>query len=207
MEVLIIAKTHMRNAFCVGAYDITNKKNIRLLTSNEENQPLDTQFNIGEVWEVEYIERPNIVKPHVEDVLVKKATYIRDINNMYEFLMQNVNIWKGGPEIIFNGQINFPIGKSGFLEQKKSSLGQSVGFWMPDSDIELTILEDKKHYLYFGRQVFSFPFVGSINKIETIPKGSILRVSLTRWWSPNPDKFEKRCYCQLSGWFKENLDS
>ena len=55
MEILIVAKTHMKNAFCVGAYDITNKRNIRLLTSNELNQPTDTQFNVGQLWNMEYI--------------------------------------------------------------------------------------------------------------------------------------------------------
>lgn len=202
MEVLIVAKTHMKNAYCVGSYDLTNKRNIRLLTSSEENQPLDTKFNIGQIWDIEYVERSNIIKPHIEDVLIQKATFLRNIDNMYEFLTKNVNIWKGSPEAIFNNKINFPIGKSGFLEQKNSDLEQSVGFWMPNQDVELTILSDKKHYLYFGEQVYSFPFVGTINKIETIPKDSILRVSLTRWWSPNPTKIEKRCYCQLSGWYK-----
>ncbi|MFI3197287.1 MAG: hypothetical protein QX196_03085, partial [Methylococcaceae bacterium] len=56
-------------------------------------------------------------------------------------------------------------------------------------------------YLYFGEQVYSFPFVGSVDTIETISKGTLLRVSLTRWWSPNPNRIKKRCYCQLSGWF------
>lgn len=206
MEVLIVAKTHMKNAFCIGSYDMTNKRNVRLLTSNQENQPLDTKFNIGQVWEIDYIERPIITKPHTEDVLVQNATFIRNIEDLYSFLIENVNIWKGDPEILFDSKITFPIGGSGFLDQKKSDLAQSVGFWIPDKDIELTILDDKKHYFYFGLQVYSFPFVGSISKINTIPKGTILRVSLTRWWSPDPNKIQKRCYCQLSGWFeKPNL--
>jgi len=201
MEILIVAKTHMKNAFCVGAYDITNMKNVRLLTSREENQPLNTKFNIGQIWNIEYITRRNIINPHTEDVLVQKVEFVKSINNLVSFLIENVPIWKGSPEIIFEGKINFPIGSSGFLEQKNSNLTSSVGFWVADKDLELTILEDKKHYFYFGEQVYSFPFVGSIDKIETIPKGTLLRVSLTRWWSPNSTKFQKRCYCQLSGWF------
>jgi hypothetical protein len=203
MEVLIVAKTLMRNAYCVGSYNLTNQKNLRLLLADEGNQPLDTKFDIGQIWDIEYIERSHIIKPHIEDVLIQKATFLRNIDNIYEFLIQNVNIWRGSPNVLFNGKINFPIGKSGFLERKKSDLAQSVGFWMPDEDVELTILNDKKHYLYFGQQVYSFPFVGSINKIETIPKCSILRISLTRWWSPNPSNIEKRCYCQLSGWYEK----
>ncbi len=201
MRILIVAKTHMKHAFCVGAYDITNNKNIRLLTSKEDNQPLDTKFNIGQIWDIEYIARHNISNPHTEDVLVQKVEFVENINNIVDFLIKNVPIWKGSPEKIFDGKINFPIGGSGYLEQEKSNLTSSVGFWMSDKDLELTILEDKKHYLYFGEQVYAFPFVGSMDKVETIVKDTLLRVSLTRWWSPNLNRSPKRCYCQLSGWF------
>ena len=200
MEVLIVAKTIMKNAFCIGAYDITNRKNVRLLTLSRTNQPIDTKFNVGQIWDINYEESPNIVKPHIEDILVKNAVFLRVIDNMYEFLISNVPFWEGSPENIFEGKINFPIGKSGYLELKDSDLAQSVGFWIPDKDVELTILRDKKHYLYFGDQVYAFPFVGTMNKIETIPRGAILRVSLARWWSGDTNN-QKRCYCQLSGWF------
>ena len=133
MEILIVAKTHMKNAFCVGAYDITNKRNIRLLTSNELNQPTDTQFNVGQLWNMEYIDRANIIPPHVEDVLVKSASFLEQIQDISNFLLNNVPIWKGNPNIIFNEEITFPINrKSGFLERKNSSLSQSVGFWQSD---------------------------------------------------------------------------
>jgi hypothetical protein len=203
MEILIVAKTHMKNTFCVGAYDITNKRNVRLLTSLEGNQPLDTGFNIGQIWNIEYIKRSVIIKPHVEDVLVQSAYFIKNIEDISYFLLNNVPIWRGGPDKIFNGKINFPIGKSGFLEKKNSDLvGQSVGFWVTDRNLELTILDKRRHYLYFGSdQVYSFPFVGAMRKSETIPKNTLIRVSLTRWWSPNVSKLQKSCYCQISGWF------
>jgi hypothetical protein len=205
MKVLIVAKTHMKNAFCVGAYDITNKRNIRLLTSNELNQPTDTQFNVGQLWNMEYIDRANIIPPHVEDVLVKSASFLEQIQDISNFLLNNVPIWKGNPNIIFNEEITFPINrKSGFLERKNSSLSQSVGFWQSDKDLELTILEDKKHYLYFGEQAFSFSYVGVMDKVEAIPKNTLIRLSLARWWSPNPN-LPKNCYCQISGWFMPNM--
>ena len=201
MEILIVAKTHMKNAFCVGAYDITNKRNIRLLTSIGKNPPVDTQFNVGQLWDIEYIDRPIITPPHVEDVLVKSATFRKKIHNISNFLLNNVPIWKGDPTIIFDKKITFPINrKSGFLEQKNSSLNQSVGFWQSDQNLEFTILDDRKHYLYFGEQAFSFPYVGVMDKVEAIPKNTLIRISLTRWWSPNPN-LPKSCYCQISGWF------
>ena len=202
MEVLIVAKTHMKNAFCVGAYDIKNKKNVRLLTKDEDNQPLNTKFNIGQIWDIDYKNRSNIINPHVEDVLVQRCEFLENVENLSEFLTNNVPIWKGGPSCLFEGKINFPLGRtSGFLEKKNSDLTQSVGFWVSDNDLELTILDDKKHYLYFGvDQPYSFPFVGAMDRVETIPKGTILRVSLSRWWSPS-NNLPRACYCQLSGWY------
>jgi hypothetical protein len=204
MEVLIVAKTYMRSAYCVGAYDLTNKANIRLLTSNEENQPIDSKFEIGQIWNIEYIPRSNKVLPHFEDVLIQKASYIKMQTRLNEYLINKMSIWKGNPDNIFNGKIKFPCGQSGFLEQKNSDLKQSVGFWLPDQDLELTILDDNKHYYYFGEeQVFAFPYVGTKKVIEKIRKGTLIRVSLARWWSPNISRQEKRCYCQLSGWYED----
>lgn len=201
MKVLIVAKTYMSQAFCVGAYDMDNHKNIRLLTNQEKNQPLNTSFEIGQIWNINYSQRENIVKPHTEDVLIKSCEFIENIKSITDYLIKHVPIWKGSPSNIFDGKVSFPIGQSGFIGQKNSNLSQSVGFWIPDENLELTILEDKKHYLYFGEQIYSFPFVGTMTKVETIPSGTLVRVSLARWWSPNPNQFQKRCYCQLSGWF------
>jgi len=201
MKVLIVAKTHMKNAFCVGAYDITSKANIRLLTSSEDNQPTNTKFNVGQLWEMEYIKRANIIPPHVEDVLVRSASFIEQMKDISNFLLNNVPIWRGSPSEIFDKEITFPINwKSGFLERKDSSLSQSVGFWQADQNLELTILEDKKHFLYFGEQAFSFSYVGVMDKVEAIPKNTIIRLSLARWWSPRPE-MPKHCYCQISGWY------
>lgn len=201
MKILIVAKTHMSKAFCIGAYDMEKKRNIRLLTLHGDNQPLNTKFDVGQIWDIDYIDRVDIKAPHMEDVLLQKSNYLKNIKNISDYLDKNVPIWKGDPSNIFEGKITFPIGKSGFLEGHKN-ISQSVGFWLPDKNLELTILKDKKHYLYFGKeQVYSFPYVGATGKVENIPKNTLLRVSLTRWWSPNPREIKKSCYCQLSGWF------
>lgn len=201
-EVLIVARTHMKNALCVGAYDITNKRNIRLLTDKCDNQPTNTQFNIGQIWNIEYINRAEIVKPHTEDVLVQTASFIKNIENISNFLLENVPIWRGNPIEVFDGLINFPRGKAGRLERKNSDFSQSVGFWVADKKLDLSILNKKKHYFYFGelQEVFCFPYTGSMDKVETIPKGTLIRVSLARWWSPS-NNIEKGCYCQISGWY------
>jgi hypothetical protein len=200
MKVLIVAKTMMKGAYCVGGYDMENKKNIRLLMSNESNQPLDTKFEIGQIWNIDYVSRSKIIYPHSEDVLIQDATFYSNIHNIADFLKENVNIWRGSPDVIFDNKIFFQVGKSGVLDSDKS-LNYSVGFWIADKDLELSILDNQKHYIYFDCQPYFFPYVGLKDRIERIPKGTVLRVSLTRWWSPNKDIFAQKCYCQLSGWY------
>jgi hypothetical protein len=203
MEVLIVAKTHMKNGACIGALDLSTKKNIRLLNDNDQNQPKDTDFEIGQVWDLEYHVRQTIIPPHVEDVIVTRKTFLRKQKNLNLFLLNNVNVWKGDPRSIFDNKIDFPIAKSGYVTKQRGIPSQSVGFWLADKDLELTILDDQKHYFYFGdyNDVYVFPYVGYADTNEKIRKGSIIRVSLARWWSPTPNIY-KRCYCQLSGWYE-----
>ena len=46
-------------------------------------------------------------------------------------------------------------------------------------------------------------FVGFQNPVQLISAGTLLRISLARWWAPNDDDVEERCYLQLSGWYEK----
>jgi len=63
------------------------------------------------------------------------------------------------------------------------------------------LLYEKVRYLYPGETgKRSLPYVGFASPVDTIPAGTLLRVSLARWW----DKYgetEERCSLQLSGWY------
>jgi hypothetical protein len=203
MEILIVAKTYMKSAFCIGGFEIETGKNVRLLNSNGENQPLDTDYKIGQIWEIKYSQRNDIVKPHIEDIIIETKNLVKVQENLKDFLMTKADIWIGSPENIFNDKVKFYIGKSGYVSNKYGLPDSSVGFWISDKDLELTIFDDQKHFYYFGdfNEVCVFPYVGTQALVDKIPKGSIIRVSLARWWRPNPQIEEKRCYCQLSGWF------
>lgn len=203
MEVIIVAKTHMRNAACVGGFEIATKKSVRLLTSNGENQPSNTELEVGQIWNIEYSVRAQLIAPHVEDVQINGKNFIRTQNSVGEFLKNNATIWRGDPRAIFEGKVHFGRAQSGYITNNGGIPSQSVGFWLADKDLELTILDDQKHYYYFGDggEIFAFPYVGYSPVVETIKKGTLIRVSLARWWKPNERVEEKRCYCQLSGWY------
>jgi hypothetical protein len=205
MEVLIVAKTHMKDAACVGAFELSTKKNIRLLTNEGKNQPKDVNFNVGDVWEIEYVPKQTILPPHYEDVLVINKKFIRKQQHMNSFLLANAPIWRGGTEALFDGLLIFEQNSSGYITNNHGIPKQSVGFWLPDQDIELTIFNDKRHYFYFVENgVDSIPYVGYEPPIDTIPQGTLIRISLARWWKvPKVNITELRCYCQLSGWYND----
>ena len=49
MDVIIVSKTHMTTAACVGAIS-TSGKYLRLLNDGGYNQPIDTEFEVRQVW-------------------------------------------------------------------------------------------------------------------------------------------------------------
>ena len=205
MKVLIIAKTRMNNGCCVGAYSLENGENYRLLTSTSGKIPEDTPFEIGTIWDIEFERRRSIIPPHVEDVLVHAQTFVGRQPGLNTFLKKTAAIWEGGPENCFEGKVTFPLGQSGYLSTPRNLPSQSVGFWLPDRDLELTIFKDQKHYYYFGDlQAYVFPYTGYKPVVERIRQGTLIRLSFARWWSPDFQKQEKRCYCQMSGWYNDN---
>jgi len=46
-----------------------------------------------------------------------------------------------------------------------------------------------------------FPYVGFEPKVNLIPAGTLMKISLARWWKPEDSDMSERCYLQLSGWY------
>ena len=101
MKAVIVAKTHMNRMACVGALELGTNKGIRLLQPNGSNQPGDTDFDVGQTWELEYKPRPEIRPPHVEDVLVYKKHRVGEEPNLCAFLLERVQPWCA--KTIFHG--------------------------------------------------------------------------------------------------------
>jgi len=213
-DVLILSKTHMSEGICcIGGMVIGSGRYVRLLTPAGSNQPENTDLKIRQVWEVEFTERPDIRPPHTEDVLVnsrKIKESLKDEITILEFIKERkVQIWKGSPDILFDGKIQWKTrGGRGFIDNKAIP-EHSVGFWISDKDLTKEENERGTFYGYpdingNGRRYLKFiGFEPSVNKI---PAGTLLRVSLARWWKPENNKEipEKVCFLNLSGWYDLN---
>ena len=99
---------------------------------------------------------------------------------------------------MFDGLVAFTNNGSGYISESTGLPGRSTGFWIPDAPL----IRDDRRYIYNdGLLDRRLTFVGVTQPIDVILQGSLVRVSLARWWyrrNADPD-FEERCYVQLSG--------
>ncbi|MEN2400888.1 hypothetical protein GKZ90_0013975 [Flavobacterium sp. MC2016-06] len=203
MDVLIVAKTNWGAYFCIGGIEIQTNKYIRLMDLNGGYQPSNTPFKVGQIWDVTYISTPG-VPPHVEDVRITKSKYI-DTVTPKKYIVDNCNIWQGDLNNIYDSKLVWDNGK-GFLNNPQNVPINSVGFWQNDRDLILNHSFNKFNYSYSYNNIFKrdkkMPYKGEIPPVKTIPAGTLIRVSLAKWWNPvDKPEIEKRCYLQLSGWY------
>lgn len=206
MRVLIVAKTHLGTRACVGGLDLDAGRGMRLLQRDGSNQPIDTPFGVGQLWEIECVPRPDVIPPHVEDVLVQKAEQVGQETNLRDFLLARVQPWRGAPNQLFEGLVRPTFQGAGYINDIMGVPPVSTGFWIADRRLTLEMEETGPHYHYptppKSRAVRSLKYVGYAPPVDALPAGTLLRVSLSRWWRP-PDAtdLEPRCYLQLSGWY------
>ena len=76
----------------------------------------------------------------------------------------------------------------------------SVGFWRPRSDLGLDG-EGKRYRTTFGIRDVAIKYVGEAPAIPVIPAGSLVRVSLARWFAPGGAGGWEACWLQVSSWY------
>ncbi len=215
MRVLIVAKTKMRNNTCIGALDLKEGESLRLLDEEGKNWPLNVDFDVGDVWEIK-IKRPEkVTPPHIEDVIVTKKEFLYKCSNAKETIQKLITPWKGGVEALFNGLLKFTTNRSAYISLREPLPDRSTWFWIPDKDLEMKeTLEEysgddmwmivrkmrKIRYYYPSIPPFRVAFVGFQTPIKIIPKGTLIRVSLSRPSSKN-EFLKDKCFLQISGWF------
>lgn len=204
-KVLIVAKTRMKDGVCVSGLTQISHRGVRLLPKNRRNQSVDTAFDIGQVWEMEFQNAASVEPPHVEDVIVFSTEYVGRVTNLRKTLMRHVQPWQGGPENLFDRTLIIDARKC-YVSRSGPLPHCSTGYWIPDRRLILDQNENKYYYLveykrgYGGTlsQTLSVPFVGFETPVREIPAGTLVRVSLARWLNVSG---EDRCYLQISGWY------
>jgi len=199
MEVLILSKTHVGANACVGGIVIENLLPVRLHNGINTYQPGNTEFEIGQIWDLDFNNRPDS-PPHVEDVIILNRRFVRTVDNIRNFILDRCIIWRGGPHVLFNEMVKWTGNGSGFINADNIP-PNSVGFWISDRDLAF----ENSYYSYPPPTRFHtrkrLSYVGFTEPVGVIQAGTLIRVSLAKWWRPKDANVENRCYVQLSGWY------
>ena len=200
MKIVIVSKTRMGNAVCIGALCVDSGRSLRLRPPGYQGFPQNIGFKVGEIWEIE-LDRAEIDfdPPHIEDVFVSSYRRIGLERNLSQFIEQRLPPLRGDIAGLFNGLIKFTNNGRGYIS-RVGIPNSSTGFWIPGQQLALT--SDQKHYRY-GTTFRELVYVGLETPRSVLDAGTLIRVSLARWWRPlDAPESEERCYVQLSGYIE-----
>ena len=203
MRVLIVSKTQMGgNTCCVGGLSLVDNKSVRLMRPGKRYQPNNTNYQIGQIWEIQFEKENKIKPPHVENIIVKKEKFLSNEHNIKDYLLKNIIPWRGDIKNIFDGLLKFTNSGKGYISHEIEIPRFSTGYWLPDKPLNYKFDEERKRVYYSYSFFYKIKYVGYEEPINTIPANALIRVSLATWWIPpdSPD-MEERCYLQLSGWY------
>jgi hypothetical protein len=201
-RVLIVSRTRMnKGRVCVGGHDLDQDfRSIRLLTPSGMNMPEDKPLAVGAIWDLDYADLEDPDPPHVEDVNVSGGKRVDSVprDQLADYLVEHIEPWRGSPEEIFDGTVAATPSGRVYVPEDGPLPTQSTGYWIPDAEVLKRISFDKVRYLYTGTSTTDeFTWAGTEDPPEQIAAGTLVRVSLARWF--NPSSAPAGYYAQISG--------
>lgn len=203
MKVVIVAKTRMGSGACIGALTFDGRS-LRLIAPDQAvNDQFNLEYTIGDVWDVECTPDPQILPPHVENVIVHGKRKLPPLDDAPAFIQTHMPPRVGGLEVLYDGLTQATSAGALYIAARSGVPAYSTCFWQPDQALRRDDDAKRVRYRYptpdGGR---TLTFVGFQEPLPELPAGAVLRVSLAHWWRPDDmPNGELRCHVQLSGWF------
>ncbi len=206
-RVAIVGKTRMKNGVCIGGLLDDTGQPVRLLPVGHTCHSESTQFEIGELWEVDLRRRVPVAPPHVEDHDEWNADFVDQIEDIEEYIRERIDPTVGAASSLFEGRVDFRATGTAYIDVNKRLPGNSVEFWELPRDLHYDPYRGKARYRMAGSSPLLVTYVGVADPVSVIEAGVLVRVSLARPWVSGFDAAERtRCSLQLSGWFVEELE-
>ena len=208
MKVLIVAKTRMGSGACIGGITQAGESVRLISTDMDAHDGAGLEYEVGDVWEVEATTAPDIIQPHVENIIVHSQRRLPSLRNPIAVIERFMPPVVGGPVELFDGLTQFTSNGSLYIAESGEIPPYSTTFWCADQPLLRDTTGRRVRYRYStedgGR---TLTFIGFQEPPQSIPAGTLLRVSLAHRWRPDDGSIsEHRCYVQLSGWFLEADD-
>ena len=209
MKVLIVAKTRMGSGACIGGFT-SDGESVRLISADSDaHDGAGLEYEVGDVWEVETTSALDIIPPHVENIIVHRKRRLPSLGNPIAIIERFMPPKVGGPVVLYEGLTQSTPSGSLYIAEIGGIPSYSTTSWRADQPLIRDTTGRRIRYRYStedgGR---TLTFVGFQEPCQTIPAGTLLRVSLAHPWRPDDGSTsEYRCYVQLSGWFLEETDN
>jgi hypothetical protein len=215
-RILITARTRISDhELCLGGIDLDRNRCVRLSTPQAQNFAHNAPFQVKSMWNMD-VPRPHLVVPHIEDVNVRALTQSQeraDFLKLFQEREPELPVWHGSPTLLFDGLLT-----SDTREDRARAGGQyawrgnrvpsvSLGYWIPDRDLHAR--RSRRTSGRVGYDVYYVDRTGPSSTVKivhsgfqqllpTIAAGSILSLSLARWWAPKDDPDQReRCTLQM----------
>ena len=208
MRVLIVAKTRMGAGACIGAITETGES-VRLIPFNADSHDgANKEYEVGDIWQVTGKSETSLIPPHNENFVVHQKSRLHTTKDMKD-LVSAIELLMppkiGHPQALYEGLLRNTESGRLHIAKRSGIPSYSTTFWRTDQPLTLDTEKQKLRYRYPTENGgCTFTFAGFQEPLETIPAGTLLRVSLAHWWRPEDSpEVEERCYAQVSGWFLE----
>jgi hypothetical protein len=185
---------------CVGAHDLEDFRGLRLYKHDGTYLHEDDNIRVAQIWELQYHPKPNLEPPHLEDVLVGRegARLVGTEANLAGLVRQRDTVW-ATPEDLFEGRLRFTDAGSAYVPADGALPTRSTGYWMLNAPLERLQNDNGTRYTISGSDLRGVRYVGLEPPRATIPRGTLVRVSLSRRFSPT--EAHNGYWLQLSGWY------
>lgn len=174
--------------------------------------PESAPYHIGDVWDLDLEDPVSLEPPHVEDKLVRGGRRVRRLDNreLEHRLLEIASdmtpqfYWEGDPQELFGGKLMSSGNGKGYVTRADIP-NTSTGFWITDRELILNHDVRGKSEYHYDREWSNHPsigyfrYVGESKPIALIPRETLIRVSLARWWTAGD--YQEACWLMMSGWY------
>lgn len=211
MRVVILGKTKMKGGVCIGGLIEDTGESVRLIPKGAYCNPIDCDFEIGEVWDLDMAQRPGATPPHVEDYdVLRPGKLVGEIEDLDEWLREHTAPWEGDRTAPFDGKLEFRDNGTAYVPAGAKLPTCSTGFWiLPNKMLYDSFIkgsgEEVPYYRMAGSAPLKIKYVGLIPVSQlprVLPAGTLVRLSLGHTWPSAPREEDRdKYFLQLSGWF------
>lgn len=76
-KFLVLSRTRMKDdRVCIGGCLLSSNRYVRILNKDEINIASSEPYQIGQIYDIDFYDRINIILPHIEDIIVIKRSFL-----------------------------------------------------------------------------------------------------------------------------------